>query len=96
MTFSKWPPQASRPQMIGAWSPVPHVFYVPLEGGTGNIEFIQKHFDRHDPPLVEHLVDLVESLCTVHGSAQDVMAQFLSHYSGIIPRAIRRRKMVAG
>ncbi|WP_256325437.1 hypothetical protein [Nitrosospira sp. Nsp18] len=51
--------------------PLSHVFYVPLEGGAGNVQFLQKSLDRHHLPLVEHLVDLVKTLSTVHGSTRD-------------------------
>jgi hypothetical protein len=27
---------------------------------------LQKHIDRHHAPLMEHLVDLVETLCAIH------------------------------
>jgi len=68
---------------------------IPLELGAWNVQFIQKHLDRHNPSFVKHLIDLVETLGTVQGFAQDAHGSVLSHNGGIVPRATRRRKMVA-
>jgi hypothetical protein len=54
----------------GGVEPVAHVFEVALERGARDFQRLLQLGEGHQPPVVNHLVDLVETLSAVHGGSR--------------------------
>jgi hypothetical protein len=54
----------------GCIEPVAHVFEVALQGGARDFQRGHEVDEGHELAVVDHLVDLVEALSTVHGGSR--------------------------